>query len=733
MRDKSFKCLHIFAKFILFLLLLINIIYAKDKEETTVIKSNKLNKKEKDVIVAIGNVEIQRGDHVLNAEEVEYNQTTKKIKSNSNVKVYNMKDDSMFFSKTAIIDDDLINATFYDGLMIFKDGSSILSPHMSRENKSIINMDNTEYRVCPTNIYNEKLTYEEAIKELEEQKTPLFSLKSYKATANTDDKTLKLVGTSFWFWKIPFFFVPYLNTSYDYTSDVNGFGTPKLESNSHYGYGISIPYRIRTQNQMFRITPKVYTDGNFLTNIKYNINSNENKWGFGFEGDIANDNGQSKDLTNAYGITELDEGDYKKWRGFFASNGFLNINDIWKINYDGKIASDKYYLRDYYNDNSEYIQSYINLTRVNLDELYDFNTFEFTNLFYQDLLEDNDINNPRYAPVSNLNIQDYIFKNDNSNLIYKVQTNTTNLFRVHGLQYNRFTLMPSINYMINNNILGTINSNLQLIGDSYFFNNLKYISNAENYSKNENILTPQFNFEWRKSFIFGDILIQPIVKYSASPNTNVFENKVINEDVEYHILSFENIFSNNRYFGYDRREVGNRISYGFEGIFNNFTFGLAQGYKDNMSGSEYLIGFNDNFSDYVGYASYIFNNNLDVYYKFLLDKENLDLKAEELTTNLNFKYINLYLTYTNIRSTIYELEAQKQISSGILLSLYNNWKIELGGIIDLEANNRLLESNMGLIYDGSCTRWEIVYSNSNPLTETDKSTSINFNFVIKFL
>lgn len=733
MRDRSFKCLHIFAKFILFLLLLINIIYAKDKEETTVIKSNKLNKKEKDVIVAIGNVEIQRGDHVLNAEEVEYNQTTKKIKSNSNVKVYNMKDDSMFFSKTAIIDDDLINATFYDGLMIFKDGSSILSPHMSRENKSIINMDNTEYRVCPTNIYNEKLTYEEAIKELEEQKTPLFSLKSYKATANTDDKTLKLVGTSFWFWKIPFFFVPYLNTSYDYTSDVNGFGTPKLESNSHYGYGISIPYRIRTQNQMFRITPKVYTDGNFLTNIKYNINSNENKWGFGFEGDIANDNGQSKDLTNAYGITELDEGDYKKWRGFFASNGFLNINDIWKINYDGKIASDKYYLRDYYNDNSEYIQSYINLTRVNLDELYDFNTFEFTNLFYQDLLEDNDINNPRYAPVSNLNIQDYIFKNDNSNLIYKVQTNTTNLFRVHGLQYNRFTLMPSINYMINNNILGTINSNLQLIGDSYFFNNLKYISNAENYSKNENILTPQFNFEWRKSFIFGDILIQPIVKYSASPNTNVFENKVINEDVEYHILSFENIFSNNRYFGYDRREVGNRISYGFEGIFNNFTFGLAQGYKDNMSGSEYLIGFNDNFSDYVGYASYIFNNNLDVYYKFLLDKENLDLKAEELTTNLNFKYINLYLTYTNIRSTIYELEAQKQISSGILLSLYNNWKIELGGIIDLEANNRLLESNMGLIYDGGCTRWEIVYSNSNPLTETDKSTSINFNFVIKFL
>ena len=725
-----FVYLQFIAKFIIFSLFVVKILFA---EETTTIKSNKINKKEDNIITAIGDVEIKRGDHVLNAEEVEYNQKTKQIKTNSSVRIYNTKDKSIFFSETALINDDLVNADFYNGLMIFNDGSSILSPHMSRSDEKIINMQDTEYRVCPTDLYDEDLTYEKAIEELNNQRIPLFSLKSYKATADTDEKTLKLVGTSFWFWKIPFFFVPYLKTSYDYNIALNGFGSPKLEKSSRYGYGISIPYKIITDNQNFRITPKVYTKDNFLTNIKYGINSNNNRWSLNFDGDIANDNGQSKDLTNAYGVTEEAEGNYKKWRGYFASNGFFDINNLWKIDYNGKIVSDRYYLRDYYSDSSEYIQSYINLTRVNTNDLYDFNTFQFINLFYQDLLEYNGINNPRYAPVTNLNIQDYIIKKDNSNLIYKVQTNTTNLFRVHGLQYNRFTLMPSLNYM-QNGVFGTINSSFQLIGDSYFINNNDIIRDKREYRKNENILTPQFNLEWRKSFIFNNILIQPIIKYSVSPHSTDFSNEIPNEDVQTHLLSFENIFSNNRYYGYDRREVGNRITYGFESIiFNNLTFGMAQGYKDNLLDDEYLIGFDDNVSDYVGYVSYMLNNNLDIYYKFLLDRENLDLKGEELTANFNYKILNLYLTYVNIRPTLNGINKQKQVKSHLSLSLYDNWKIKLSGVLDLEHDNRLLESEIGLIYDGGCTMWELVYSNSNPLTETEKSNSINFNFVIKFL
>ena len=80
---------------------------------------------------------------------------------------------------------------------------------------------------------------------------------------------------------------------------------------------------------------------------------------------------------------------------------------------------------------------------------------------------------------------------------------------------------------------------------------------------------PQLNFEWKKTFATNIFTIQPILKYSGSPKSSDFEDKVPNEDSVPQSLSFENIFSNNRFVGYDRQEYGNRITYGFEGeIFN---------------------------------------------------------------------------------------------------------------------------------------------------------------------
>ena len=99
----------------------------------------------------------------------------------------------------------------------------------------------------------------------------MFSLKSHKATANTENKTIKLVGTSFWIWKIPFFFIPYINTPYSTEEKMSGFGMPSLEKTSYYGYAVDIPYKIKTQRQIFKITPKIYEKGNFLANLKYNV------------------------------------------------------------------------------------------------------------------------------------------------------------------------------------------------------------------------------------------------------------------------------------------------------------------------------------------------------------------------------------------------------------------------------------------------------------------------------
>ena len=693
-----------------------------------------MNKGKDNIIRAIGDVEIKKGDKIFNANEVEYNQETKIIKANSNVRVFNKKEDNIFFSKTAEMTDDFSQADFYNGVIVFKNGSTITSSHITKINESRLLIDESDYSVCPTDRFDENLTYEQIMSELEKEKTPLFRLKSSTVHADPEKKQLLLWGTSVWFWKIPIFYIPYLKTGLAFQETLNGFDTPGLENTSHYGYGLYIPYKITTKQQKIVLTPKIYQKGNYQLNTKYRAKSlDSDKWAINLHGDITNDKGASKQLTNAYGITELGEGDYKKWRGYASLNGYYNFNELWTFDINSAIASDRYYLRDYYRNGLSYIESNLRFTRIDMDNKDNFNYFQFSNLFYQELLEENLVYNaPRYAPVINLNLQNSIFKNNYNNLFYKIRLNTTNLYRQTGVEYNRITITPSLNNTLNTSF-GTINADLELRGDLYVLNEVKY--KPKKYNGVESRLLPQINIEWRKVLTSQNITFQPIIKYSGSINSESLEKKVPNEDSMPQGISFENIFSNNRFVGYDRQEFGNRITYGFEGtLFDNIGFGLAQGYRDNIRENEQrLIGFEENISDIVGYFSFILNNYFDINYRFLTDKNNFNFKKNEIGINFDIDWFSAYAIYIDMDKNFLYEERQKQINSGFMLTIFKKWKFALSGILDIENDNRLLETKAGLIYDGGCTTWDLTYSRYNPLSETDKNTSISFNFSIKFL
>ena len=723
------------------------IVYSKNSfadinSEKTVIISDKINKEEKDKIKAIGDVEVKKGGRIFNADEVEYNQVTKLIKANSDVKVYDTKKNNIFFAKKASVLDDFTSGEFSNGIVIFENGSSISSPTIRKANDSDLISGRSIYAVCPTDMFDANLTYEDLMLKLEKAGTPLFSLRSGKINANTEDKQMNLFGTSVWIWKVPVFYIPYLKTGLAFNKKVDGFGMPGLEKTNHYGYGVYVPYSIFNVNKEFALTPKLYQEGNYLLNLKYNaFSKDKNKWSFNFKGDIVNDNEASKELANAYGVNEFDEGNYKNARGYFESNGFYNFNDLWSFDYNASLISDRYYLRDYYRSGLSYTQSNLTFTNVNMNELYNFDYMQLSNLFYQELLEndskyinldgDNDYNSPRYAPVFNLNRQKLLFSNGDSDISYRLKINTTNLFRKDGLQYNRATLIPEVYGRFKTNF-ATINTSLALRGDVYA---LKQLDENDNYYNNASRLIPQFNMELRKLFVMNNFTFQPIIKYSASLKDNKFEKNIPNEDSKSQTLSFENIFSNNRFIGYDRQESGNRITYGFEStIFHNLNIGLAQGYRDNVDTTiQKLVGFEDKISDYVGYTSYIFNDYFDVYYRFLVDKNNFKFKKNEVNLNLNTSIANMYLIYTNLDTDFFNNETQNQIKSGILFTIFKKWKFDISGTVDIENNNRIAQSDLGFIYDGSCVLWKVYFSNYNPLSETSKNTSINFSFTIKFL
>jgi len=700
----------------------------------TVLKSDVINKNDDNVIKAIGDVEIKRDGRIFNANEIEYNQDTKIIKANSEVKVFSERDDSIFFSKSAEITDDFLKADFYDGILVFRNGSTITSPHIIKIDETKLLIDKSNYSVCPTDSFDEKLTYRQIESYLKNAKTPLFRLKSSRADVNPEKKQLSLWGTSIWIWKIPVFYIPYLKTGLAFQKRVNGFGTPGFENTSHYGYAVYIPYNITTENSTLKLSPKLYQKGNYQLSTNYKSQSTQqNKWAVNFQNDITNDRGQSKKLTNAFGTTELAEGDYKDWRGYAALNGHYNFTNLWRLDVNSAIASDRYYLRDYYQNNISYIESNFRLTRINMADNNNFNYFQFSNLFYQELLEENQsYNAPRYAPVTNFNFQDTILRNSYTNLFYKIMLNTTNLYRTVGVEYNRITVSPSLNNTLDTKF-GIVNTNLELRGNLYVLNEVG--SKIKTYRGTESRIIPHLNIEWRKTFVAQNLTIQPIVKYSGSKNSESLEKKVPNEDSIVNWINFENIFSDNRFAGYDRQEFGNRITYGLEGtLFNTIGFGIAQGYRDEINkNQEKLIGFEENISDIVGYMSLILNNYFDINYRFLTDKDSLKFKKNEIMLNYNIDWLNMFATYIDMDKNLLYTEKQRQVNSGFIFSILGKWKLALSGILDIKNKSRLLESKIGLIYDGGCVKWELGYTRTNPLTETDRNTSINFSFLIKFI
>jgi len=508
---------------------------------------------------------------------------------------------------------------------------------------------------------------------------------------------------------------------------------PSLENTKHYGYGIRLPYTLHNENQRFTLMPKVYQKGSYALDAGYSIDPIDNdRWSLSFNGSIVNDREQSANLTNTFGVTELDEGMYKPWRGYAKLVGHYDFDNDWVLNYNLSIASDRYYFRDYYLNNASYLESRIKFVNVNTKQKLDFNYIQLTNLFYQELLETNSsYETPRYVPVVNFHIQDTVFKNDTHNIYYQLYSDTTSLFRRKGSNYNRFTLMPAMNDTIKTDF-GVLNLNLNLRGDMYVLNNMDYKGNS-------NRLFPQLNAEWRHYWNLGRLSLQPIVKYSGSPRQEEFELRIPNEDSVQDILSFENIFSDNRFIGYDRQEYGNRVTVGLEGnAFDKVSLGIARGYRDYIP-TEQILGFNGSTSDYVGYISYMLNENVDVYYRFLTDKEDFLFKKHEINLNINFSDTRLYLVYTKLNGEIaqyvsrdtWQDSPRKQINIGTDFNLFNRWKFNISFIMDMENENKIMQSNVGISYDGGCTFWRFYYSNTNPISETERNTSIKFEFGIK--
>jgi LPS-assembly protein len=232
----------------------------------------------------------------------------------------------------------------------------------------------------------------------------------------------------------------------------------------------------------------------------------------------------------------------------------------------------------------------------------------------------------------------------------------------------------------------------------------------------------------------------------APTKPNLSENVInfSNEDSRNFEFDENNLFSHNRFNGYDRWEGGSRLNYGLR--YNLYTDDINMiatiGQSVRLNDTETFpigSGYEGKASDFVGRLDLSVGNFIDYVHRFRLDKRSLQLRKNELILStgpewmkLSFRYLDLDLV-DGAKLIGTELENRKEIGTALNINIDKNWGLQGSWIKDI-LNNKTVSYNAGVVYQDDCLEFGLSYERR--LTsdrDIAPSNTIQFRLILKNL
>lgn len=735
--------------------------FAKSEDSSlSVIKAEEFSTTEgQKIIKAIGEAELIRKNSTFYADEIEYNQETGDVEAKGNVRLKDSDANQNFLSNKTEFNERERTGKFYNATIIFGDGSSILSPLITRESENHYSMNKTKYSICPSKIDYTK-DPSEILKDLK-KKRQLFSVHSSEIDVDRNENKLRFKHNVVKFYGVPFFYFPYIKTKIPATAKTTGFERIDYINNDKYGYGLLTPYYIRiTEDKSARLIPTFYLEENnhsLEAEYKHRLYDKDNQFlgKYILGGSIANDKHASNDILDTNNKTRAENGRTKDIRGHVAAEGSFKLGDKWTTHFDGKTVFDKNYLRDYQQDYDDHIQSNLNFNRITGRNHIIIKALAFQELDYfrKDDLKaawelDNTVrvdDSPIALPIIETHHETVPEKilGDRFYGQYMVDSNTTVLSRGEGVQYRRITVEPAAKFAYKKK-LGIFNTKLSTRADGYSLEeNYSLSKYANGYDNFEGRIIPRATVDWsmpiykrRKHYTS---VVKPMMMFTVTPKgQGDFEENIPNEDSNDTELSDVNIFSENIFPGYDRVDDGYRFSYGVKSKLYNPNLGtlglsIAQSVRnaDEQTGEDFGVrGFQESLSDVVGKVSYKTSEIFDIYYRYRLDGSNFGEKSRELTADFDFEKFSFYTTYIMFEPEFEDETRQEEMKIGGDYILTDKWSVNGYIIQDLEERNATIEKYLQLVYDGGCVKSTLAFKEYDP-GDIEKDSQITFNMSIK--
>lgn len=630
-------------------------------------------------ITAKGNVYIVRDTIELKADEIVYNQKQDIIIARGNVALTD-NTGNVIYAENVNLEDKMDRIAMDNIKVVLRDQSNMAARKFRKFKNDNKLLENAVYSPC----------------NLCKDADPLWQIKARKIRHNAKTQDMNYNDAFLEIKGIPVMYTPFFSHPDPTVKRRSGLLAPNFTTNNYFGPRITAKYFWSiSDNESMLISPSLSSKIGPILSIDYD------KYVY---------NGQLK-MSGAYFKDNDDYGEGH--RGNLYVQGRYEINDNWVADTDLKYVSDRTILKDL--SLKEKDDAWLNSV-VRFQGFYDrsyatIEAYHYKQVSYDLRQEDKPYIVPlmMYEQVGDINKYGFYNKNEYSMAsIYREDEDSS----YRASMINSFILPSTTSYGAKTKLMASLKTDLYYI-DNY--------SNpyGENFDGNVARVFPQLSYEWRLPFVRASEdtrqIIEPIVVAVLSPNGGNKINKIPNNDSRNPRLDDTNVLDVNRYAGYDMNDTGSRISYGinwssYGDIIGRSSFLLAQSYR-LKKGDSFSEEGNDNigyFSDYIGRFYANPHRYVDFNYRFIVDREDYELKYSELSTRLGSKVLNTEIAYIYLKDnnvdavSISNVGERKELYMSLNMALTQNWSLSLYNRQDLTKHGGSLEHGGSLIYEDEC-------------------------------
>jgi LPS-assembly protein len=673
-------------------------------------------------VSAVGNVQMFYNGTSVEADKVIYDQKTKRLHAEGNIRMTDA-DGKITYANALDLSDDYRDG-FVDSLRVdTEDQTRMAATRADRSKGNYTVFENGVYTAC-------------APCKDDPKKPPLWQVKGARIIHDQNEKMLYFENAQLEFFGVPMAYLPYFSTPDPTVKRKSGFLMPGVSQSAVYGYAVDIPY-------YWAIAPDM--DATFTPRIT-------SRQGVLVQGEFRQRLQNGAYQVRAYGIDQLDQNAFvgqpgnRQFRGGVDTRGQFAINDKWVWGWDGVVLSDPTFFSDYrlaqYRDP---YASFLSLPTEALSQLYltgvgNRSFFDARTMYFLSFS-----GNQQQVPVVHP-VVDYanvinrpIFGGEVS---YK--TNFTSLTRNDAV-FDPITTAANTNglcTMASADPLARIPTQCLLRGAPGTFTRLtaeaqwrrSFIdpfgqiftpfailradaidAHVANQPGVANFLPPgdttalrvmpTVGLEYRYPFInvqpWGTTTIEPIAQIIIRPN-ETYAGKLPNEDAQSLVFDASNLFSIDKFSGYDRVEGGGRANVGVQattqfdrgGSINALfgqsyqLFGLNSFAVQDSINTGVDSGLARQKSDYVARVNYAPNRTYTFSVRGRFDQQTINVQRFEAEARANFDRWSVSMIYGNYapQADLGYLTRREGLLGSASLKVAANWVVTGAARWDLQAN-----------------------------------------------